>query len=296
MPMALGAQTPEQFVTGVANAISHEMGHSFGLSHLVNVASGSPGRFHVMMAAVDYFNDTSFHNITYQVEYFGTQNTHLELTSPSVLGPAPRAWAAVLTPGVLTIQASQTGTAASVRHLDANTLEVRVAGGYYLVDTFSPSSNTLNPFPTPLSQIVFYGGAGNDWVTIDAGVSLPLSASMGGGNDVVNGGGGNDLIYGGLGNDALNGGGGHDRLSGEGGADSLNGGDGNDYLDGGYDGVNDSLVGGRGADRVVGDMYSWIDLFLDLNPWEGDGYIPASFFYHPPSSFGGGGAYTVFAR
>jgi Ca2+-binding RTX toxin-like protein len=62
---------------------------------------------------------------------------------------------------------------------------------------------------------------------------------------------GNDHLYGGQGNDNLIGTSGNDNLYGEGGLDALSGGADNDLLDGGFDGLNDLLDGGAGADTFV---------------------------------------------
>ncbi|MCA9125996.1 MAG: DNRLRE domain-containing protein, partial [Planctomycetales bacterium] len=64
---------------------------------------------------------------------------------------------------------------------------------------------------TGVERILFEGGSGNDTVTIDPSVTVPVSLSGGAGNDVLIGGSGNDLIEGGLGNDRLQGGLGNDR-------------------------------------------------------------------------------------
>ena len=104
-----------------------------------------------------------------------------------------------------------------------------------------------------------FGGAGNDDVSGMAG------------NDTLNGGSGTDKLWGGSGNDNLSGGTGADLLVGGFGADRMDGGAGNDVLlsrsDAGemvaaqdgttqifadetaaFTAVNDTLVGGRGAD------------------------------------------------
>jgi Ca2+-binding RTX toxin-like protein len=72
-------------------------------------------------------------------------------------------------------------------------------------------------------EIVIYANAGNDDVQIAGGVTVPVTAFGGAGND---------------------------RLKGGGGVNVLVGGDGDDVLLGG--GVRDILIGGAGADRLVG--------------------------------------------
>jgi Ca2+-binding RTX toxin-like protein len=112
------------------------------------------------------------------------------------------------------------------------------------------------------------GTAGNN--TLFAGRSADTVAGMAG-NDMLDGGSGDDKVWGGSGNDRLNGGTGADLLVGGFGADRMEGGNGADVLlsrsDAGemvaaqdgttqifanetaaFTAVNDTLVGGRGAD------------------------------------------------
>jgi Ca2+-binding RTX toxin-like protein len=105
---------------------------------------------------------------------------------------------------------------------------------------------------TLVNEVVVDAGDGNDLVTVDASVDVPVRISGGNGNDTVIGGGTNDSIYGGPGDDSLVGNDGNDSLIGEDGNDSLYGGNGNDSLDGGMG--NDSLDGGPGNDTLYGNM------------------------------------------
>jgi hypothetical protein len=58
------------------------------------------------------------------------------------------------------------------------------------------------------------GGAGDDEISIDSGISVNARMTGGKGDDTMQGGGGNDLIKGGAGDDDLDGGGGNDRVIG----------------------------------------------------------------------------------
>jgi hemolysin type calcium-binding protein len=58
------------------------------------------------------------------------------------------------------------------------------------------------------------GGAGDDEISIDAGINVNARMTGGKGDDTMVGGGGNDLINGGKGDDDLDGGGGTDRVIG----------------------------------------------------------------------------------
>jgi ELWxxDGT repeat protein len=85
---------------------------------------------------------------------------------------------------------------------------------------------------------VYWGGSGNDTISVS---TLSSSSTMAGygGNDSLTGGSGADMLLGGEGNDILNG------FLGD---DTVQGGDGNDVLIGAQG--NDSLVGGAGDDTL----------------------------------------------
>ena len=72
-----------------------------------------------------------------------------------------------------------------------------------------------------------------------------------GGDDRIYTYGGTDTLYGGMGNDNLRGGEARDLIFGEMGRDELFGEGGDDFLHGGYDGSNDKMTGGEGADEFV---------------------------------------------
>jgi Ca2+-binding RTX toxin-like protein len=84
-------------------------------------------------------------------------------------------------------------------------------------------------------------GAGDDLVSVDPKVRIPVTLRGGPGADRLSGGGGDDKLVGG---------GGDDILSGRGGNDSLFGGPENDLLFGGSG--DDLLSGGSGVDRLHG--------------------------------------------
>jgi hypothetical protein len=158
---------------------------------------------------------------------------------------------------------------------------------------------THSPLSGPVSEIIFNGNAGND--TNLYGVSIPLRAYGGtgndflvggagndklyggdgvdqlwglGGNDYLEGGNGNDSLYGGAGNDSLFGFGGDDVLYGHAGLDILDGGSGNDKLYGNEDADqlfgntgNDKLYGGSGNDVLEGDLGNDQQYGEDGNDW-----------------------------
>ena len=105
-------------------------------------------------------------------------------------------------------------------------------------DVFTDTVKTTVAFG--YNDNVFYGGAGNDLLT------------LGGGADRGEGGAGNDTLRGEFGRDRLFGGDGADQLEGGLGADTLNGGLGKDVLH-----------GGGGADRFV--FATWADSAAGAN-------------------------------
>jgi hypothetical protein len=148
-----------------------------------------------------------------------------------------------------TLIVSGTGTNDSV-FVDWVTIAYRVRINGRLVATVPLSA---------VSQIVVFGGAGNDVVVLDSRIAAPAQIFGEAGNDSLIGARGSDQLWGGLGNDTLLGGPGNDQLAGESGNDRLFGdgdhdlllgGVGNDVLFGGNG--NDVILAGAGADRLHG--------------------------------------------
>lgn len=111
----------------------------------------------------------------------------------------------------------------------------------------------------------FYGGAGNDRITIydgeadtTHGVRQRFFGYGDAGDDILQGDDWGDRLFGGIGQDSLLGFEGADRLSGGAGLDTLGGGTGNDVLDGGDD--NDLMYGSVGVDVLTGG--NGADLFV----------------------------------
>lgn len=111
-----------------------------------------------------------------------------------------------------------------------------------------------------VTSIHVEGKAGNDTITIGAGITVPVTVEGDSGNDTLNGGDGDDDLLGDSGNDTLNGGAGDDNCHGGSGNDIINGGDDDDLLrgDSGKDDINggagnDNCDGGNSSDDVSGD-------------------------------------------
>ncbi|MGQ0533245.1 MAG: beta strand repeat-containing protein, partial [Caulobacteraceae bacterium] len=95
-------------------------------------------------------------------------------------------------------------------------------------------------------------GTGNAVANVITGNSAANTLSGGGDNDSINGGDGADTLMGEDGADTLNGGDGADTITGGAGVDNVSGGDGDDVINYNFgDGVDSSINGGAGTDRIV---------------------------------------------
>ena len=102
--------------------------------------------------------------------------------------------------------------------------------------------------------------SGNDTLTTEPGVTIPMNIDAGSGDDVITTGDGADLIAGGDGNDTLNGGDGSDRLVGDRGNDTMNGGAGDDTLVWNNGDGSDVINGDAGDDRVENNLSAGPDV------------------------------------
>ncbi len=101
-----------------------------------------------------------------------------------------------------------------------------------------------------LSQLVAYGGHGDDHIKLHGPIDIPAQLFGGPGDDHITGGRGNDRIDGQQGDDRLQGDGGDDQIRGGGGNDLILGEQGSDLLKG--NAGNDLLIGGDGDDHIKG--------------------------------------------
>jgi Ca2+-binding RTX toxin-like protein len=152
-------------------------------------------------------------------------------------------------------------TVAGDRHRDNTITASRDLAGNIFIDGGTVSIDGGQPTVANTTQILAFGGSGDDTISLDeSNGPLPDALLFGGrGNDSLTGGSGADQLFGGSGNDTLNGGGGDDRLYGGSGNDMVVGGKGTDtaYLGAGNDTFiwnpgdgNDVVDGGRGFDTL----------------------------------------------
>ena len=136
----------------------------------------------------------------------------------------------------------------------------RNSAGQILVNDGAVSVDGGQPTVANTTEIVVFGGNGDDTISLDNAVLPPAQLFGGNGNDALTGGAGADQLFGGNGNDTLNGGDGDDTLFGGHGNDTVVGGKGTDtaFLGAGNDTFiwnpgdgNDVVDGGRGFDTLV---------------------------------------------
>jgi Ca2+-binding RTX toxin-like protein len=101
----------------------------------------------------------------------------------------------------------------------------------------------------PIAGFEVNAGDGNDSVSVERNVPIPVTLRGGSGDDKLVGGAGADKLIGGSGDDELVGRAGNDSLFGGSGDDSLHGGSGDDLLRGGSG--EDGLLGGSGANQLL---------------------------------------------
>jgi len=135
-----------------------------------------------------------------------------------------------------------------------DTIQVQTVSGQFQVHLNGQVSNFSN-----VNTIVINALAGNDQITVDDNVTVPVRINGGKGDDTIKGGAGGDTLIGGSGNDTIHGSGGADSISGgkgddliygDAGDDAIYGDAGNDHIEAG-DG-DDSCIGGAGDDFIDG--------------------------------------------
>lgn len=203
------------FVNEVATSISHEMGHSFGLEHVL-ADPDHVSAHHIMNPGGGNPNyDTVFPDMTFETDRGHQQNAHEILSDPTVLGENPGAWRAILKPGELTLKGNDAANTITVTPLSNNTQwQITGVGGPLTLDLATSTSVTdpvSNPFNESLSKINIFGRGGSDTITLNSGLLARAFIDGGEGDDTITGGAGADTLIGGPGNDVLAGGAGNDR-------------------------------------------------------------------------------------
>jgi Ca2+-binding RTX toxin-like protein len=260
------AERLDMFVNALANLISHEVGHTFGLIDIDDSRNPEAAGRNLMdsPASVDqWVRNRNFWGEPLDIGG-GMLSQHEYLTR--WVHPSPNPWAAVLSPGELTVRGNVHAETASVSVLADGDWRVSLAGtfsyttvGAYTVDpSAAPDLSSLNPFATAIGRISYEGHGGDDRLTVASSITAAVDADGGAGADILRGGAGDDDLDGQDGDDWLYGGAGDDELWGDSdplefsyfGHDRLFGGDGDDIL---YasDGT-DFLYGEAGRDLLWG--------------------------------------------
>ncbi len=121
-----------------------------------------------------------------------------------------------------------------------------------------------------ITSLGFNGLAGNDSLTINGPLTIPVTSEGSSENDYLRGGGGNDTLLGGAGNDTLKGGAGNDVMDGGTGIDTVDFGGATQSLSLTLNGANnatlfangvasdtirniENIIGGNGNDTLTGD-------------------------------------------
>ncbi|NLF31546.1 MAG: LEPR-XLL domain-containing protein, partial [Planctomycetes bacterium] len=141
---------------------------------------------------------------------------------------------------------------------DGNDLVV-IERGYDANEIFVTSMGFRQRY-TGVQAIRIQGGAGNDTIEIEDGITLPVYVDGGAGDDRITTSRGAAAVFGGEGNDTIvlgtadgnvvDAGAGDDRVIGSTRDDEVHGGAGNDVIDG--DLGDDRLYGGEGDDQILG--------------------------------------------
>jgi hypothetical protein len=121
--------TQEQFINRVGRTISHEMGHTFGLAHVV---IDSEVKSHHTMGFEgdnrDFDHDFGFQNISYDTTNGGIQNSHKILTD--ALGASSSPWTAVLQPGQLTVMGNSSNNTLTVTETETDHWRISMSTTY----------------------------------------------------------------------------------------------------------------------------------------------------------------------
>jgi Ca2+-binding RTX toxin-like protein len=188
----------------------------------------------------------------------------------------------------------------SINETDKVTLQNYFSSASYRIETIAFADGTTWDLPSVMSQLIYTGTSGNDYLSGLAGYANRINGGVG--NDNITGADGADYLIGAAGNDSLNGGIGNDILQGGADIDILVDTAGNNLLDGGAGG--DSITGGSGNEFFIGgtgndtiNTGSGSDV-IAFNQGDGQDIISVSTGKDNTLSLGGGIAYAdlVFSK
>ncbi|MFP6766440.1 MAG: calcium-binding protein, partial [Planctomycetaceae bacterium] len=269
------------FVKALANVVTHEAMHTFGLVHLANT-----GNNEALILSDDFIgtapgllNDLYVTRFPLTLDGGGTgfQNPYEVLRDDPDIGLVDENFNGIAD------FAYVTGTGAHDRITISQT-----AGGAISVSVIAFAdaahlqpirafSYLVTPGVDTEQGILVLAGSGSDAVTVHADVELPVTIDGGNGSDILSGGGGADLLQGGGGSDTLQGGQGDDQLYGGAGTDLLV-----QFSDASLQILTDFTLTGTGT-----DTHSGFEQFT-LEAGAGDNAIDASGFTLAPVVVAGG--------
>jgi Ca2+-binding RTX toxin-like protein len=126
------------------------------------------------------------------------------------------------------------------------------ANGITYIYVISNGSTVASADVSTVTGLVINAGGGNDTISPNNAIGMPLTITGGTENDTIYGTTAIDSLEGSAGNDLIYGQDGNDTVLGGSGADTLYGGYNNDYIGGGDD--NDTVLGDEGNDYIEGAL------------------------------------------
>jgi Ca2+-binding RTX toxin-like protein len=239
-------------------------------------------------------------NDTYLFNLGDGQDVLLDYDSSGLANSDKLQFGAGITPGSTQMNRVGSDLVLSINETDKVTLQNYFSSASYRIETIAFADGTTWDLPSVMSQLIYTGTSGNDYLSGLAGYANRINGGVG--NDNITGADGADYLIGAAGNDSLNGGIGNDILQGGADIDILVDTAGNNLLDGGAGG--DSITGGSGNEFFIGgtgndtiNTGSGSDV-IAFNQGDGQDIISVSTGKDNTLSLGGGIAYAdlVFSK